>query len=99
MHHAEVATTHLQRDGCLVTVIPISDSTAEITVELGDQKLRRNVPAHLSRSDSQQFFQIIQRMKAELWAEHDRSAATPDRPTGVQPGILRSQNLRRQVDI
>ena len=92
MHDAEVATTHLQRDGCLVTVIPISDSTAEITVELGDFKLQRTVPAHLSRSDSLQFFRIIQAMKVELCADHTQPQAMPHPPTrSVPPEIFGSQ--------
>ena len=73
---------HLQRDGCLVTVVPVSDSTAVITVELGDLKLQRTVPAHLSRSDSLQFFRIIQAMKAELCTDHNRHNVMPHLPTG-----------------
>ena len=89
MHDAEVVMTHLQRDGCLVTVVPTSNGTAEITVELGDFKLQRTVPAHLSRSDSLQFFRIIQAMKAELCADHDRHRAMSHLPTSrVQPEIF-----------
>jgi hypothetical protein len=78
--------TRLRRDNCVVTVVPTSDRAVEITAELGDRKLQRTVPAHLSRSDSLQFFRIIQAMKTELCAERDRHLTMPERRTGrVQP--------------
>ena len=85
--------THLQRDDCVVTVVPTGDRAVEITAELGDQKLQRTVPAHLSRSDSLQFFRIIQAMKAELCAERKRYPAVPE----LRTGQARTESLRPRI--
>jgi hypothetical protein len=85
--------THSQRDDCVVTVVPTGDSAVEITAELGDQKLQRTVPAHLSRSDSLQFFRIIQAMKAELCAERNRYPVVAD----LRAGQARTESLRPRM--